>query len=1077
MGRPPDLPWLESSPTSIHLPKEVWHSGAASDVLEVGGDRLLVGTKTGGLWLAEPNGNALPLSFDWEFPDVLCLAQRTSPPRQFFCGTAGSLFHHIVTDPDPLTDWRPLNLPPDVTQVNRIVLQNSNLIIATDNGIWWAQFVSGDVVAWQQALMHGAFHLLIPLKGAWSGLARTGDRQIVAGTLIQGEAAPILFGEFGADGLVFSAPTLDTELDDREAMNRISIGSCDSAPARAYAVAFHDKATELDGKLTNPFSRFFRLFRSNNGGRSWKALSPFVSGAGVADSGMDRWIGGFEAGGPIKNLSVHPTLKDRLVLCGLHVLVSDEGGSDNPTFTPMGLSVVNGKPTFPAHMHDDSHTLRFAPDAASPNRVFIATDGGVFRAGDWTDPASFTSLHNKGLRTLQFLDPFGIWDFQGGLGSTLAPTGIVAGGLQDNGDVWKANHTKGTWQKSQGGDGGFNVLVGQHRYLHQVVDQMESSQDGTVYSQTLLSDGNLGPQQTVPLVNDAGEQLANKVDTAIEPVQQPTFRNGAGQLLYAVGWKKTRLYGIFADDNGDSPSCMKLADAPDPITTVASYDGFEVLYATTANQIFSMNPGSGESTLMKVNGVPVPPPPALPPIPTRILCTAPGQGLAAFSDPTGAPPPIVRRNGSHWDRTASSPVDPHAPRGSFIYGMDADDTDPDGLPLIMVSTESRVWASSDKGDSWKNVSAGLPVQPHCSDLRFNRFKRTWQLGTWGRSMWQAGRRVQVGVSSLIQSDYTHRHGHGNFEALVLIGEDLFHYYRNNTPGPINRWQRSVKIGGVVTAPACLIQSDWQQGAENKNFEALVLEGQDLWHWVRRNDSDMRWERQEQIGQTIDGTFHPLAVTGAASMIQGDYGTNADHGNFEALIPTADGLWHWAFDVDQGEWVPVAQVTSTPGAVGCITTSDYTTQGHFGLEALVFEPSNPVTGRITHYYWDLPARAWRPTAAFADNALGPACLIQSDFQKSADNRNLEAILWVQENGVPVLRHWFRRDDDGSLEWHRDDDTGIVSRSALGPASMVQSSYLSADHGNFETIFVDTGNDVWHSYREQSSYTWTADATVT
>src|ERR1043166_2309805 len=127
--------------------------------------------------------------------------------------------------------------------------------------------------------------------------------------------------------------------------------------------------------------------------------------------------------------------------------------------------------------------------------------------------------------------------------------------------------------------------------------------------------------------------------------------------------------------------------------------------------------------------------------------------------------------------------------------------------------------TSDRGANWSDVSAGLPRQPHCSDLRFNRFKRRWLLGTWGRSMWHAGKPVQVGVSSLIQSDYAKDGGHRNFEALVLIGEELFHYYKDNSLAN-NRWIRTPDpISKMATAPACIIQSDFPKDDDHHNFEA------------------------------------------------------------------------------------------------------------------------------------------------------------------------------------------------------------------------------------------------------------------
>jgi hypothetical protein len=84
---------------------------------------------------------------------------------------------------------------------------------------------------------------------------------------------------------------------------------------------------------------------------------------------------------------------------------------------------------------------------------------------------------------------------------------------------------------------------------------------------------------------------------------------------------------------------------------------------------------------------------------------------------------------------------------------------------------------------------------------------------------------------------------GNFEALVLEGTNLVHYWRDNsTPGL--PWNRGPIVSSGVTGPACLIESSFRADANQPgNFEALVLEGENLIHYWRDNSaSGTPWNR-------------------------------------------------------------------------------------------------------------------------------------------------------------------------------------------------------------------------------------------
>jgi hypothetical protein len=1095
---------MQASPSGILIRPEtlsapaVWQSGRVIDALHLGGGRLLVGSDTGGLWVAQPNGDGRPVSDDWNFPNVRCLERRRGFQDAILCGTEGALMSNLP-NLDPEAAWVALNLPDGVNTVYRIAsLDSSRTVIATNNGIWWAEHGNPfQVIGWRQALWRKMTGELVPLSGAWTGLARSGSLEVAAGSAGDSPADiifslhgitrhyhPILFGQFEENELVFLTPVIpEVSDDDFTKMLFVSIGSCDQFPNNVYAATFYnvDEPRKHAG--------LFHLLRSWDKGRSWHLMSKnLVAPPADAKGDLDSLTGEYKNGGPIKTISVHPTNAGRIAISGYLSSISDDfgvswlplGGSWTPD--PAGGSVFSFVPGSPLHV--DHHRLVFAPDAGHPERIVVCTDGGVFTADDWRNANSFGSIHNKPLRTLQFLSSAAYHrlnvnrTFLGSIGSTSLTRGLVAGGLQDNGNVWKPDHVRGIWQQQENGDGGFDVAFGADRFVHKIADpdgegDEDESSNPTAQISELLGNGNLGNPTDVPVVDADGNTVSSKLEAHFEPVQHPTFREGSGRLLHVVGWKDTEVFGLFAEDDGANPfwrSLGSLGDSADSVFTVACNDGSEVLIATVSNKIFRLDSANGDVASMVLSdslNIIVGGNPTKPTV-NRIVATGPGQAFAAFIDPLQAGPVIARRNGDVWERTASSPGDPLVLNRGVAFGMDADDNDPVSDPLVLVATESRVWASNNLGDRWFDVSAGLPAQPHCADLRFNRFKRRWLLSTWGRAVWQGGKLVQVGVSSLLQSDFLKGADHHNFEALILIGEELFHYSKDNG-NPQNRWVRTALLTDRATAPACIIRSDYLTDAEHKNFEALVLEGNQLTHFARDNDANgWPWRRVGTI---------PERVTGPASMIQSDYYEQEGHGNFEALIPTDNGLTHWCRHNGNGQWKRVAVLSTVKGSVGCITTSDYVNDpGHRAFEALIFEPQlHQDTGVLSHAFWNAPLGRWDRTRVLTDLALGPASLLQTDFIRGKKHHNLEAIVWKREGNKSVLRHFHRHDDQGSLNWSEDE---LISDNAQGPASFIQSDFRpNEDHGNFEVIFAEFDNEVWHRARDQSTGVWMDEGTVT
>ncbi|HZU46473.1 MAG TPA: hypothetical protein VFA16_04330, partial [Mycobacterium sp.] len=197
-----------------------------------------------------------------------------------------------------------------------------------------------------------------------------------------------------------------------------------------------------------------------------------------------------------------------------------------------------------------------------------------------------------------------------------------------------------------------------------------------------------------------------------------------------------------------------------------------------------------------------------------------------------------------------------------------------------------------------------------------------------------------------------------------------------------------------------------------------------------------------------------------SLIQSDYGLKL-HGNFEAVIMQGAQLWHWFRDNsrnDFGPWVRGTRITSdqdTVAAPGCLIQSDYLTGFHGNFEVVV--PLRQPSGKteLWHFYRDNndPRQPWirgiRVTGDH-DNVAGAACLIQSDFGTGAHG-NFEVVVPLQlGNGTTELRHFYRDNSNPRQPWIRGTRVTGDHDNVAGAACLIQSDFGTGAHGNFEVV---------------------------
>jgi hypothetical protein len=336
----------------------------------------------------------------------------------------------------------------------------------------------------------------------------------------------------------------------------------------------------------------------------------------------------------------------------------------------------------------------------------------------------------------------------------------------------------------------------------------------------------------------------------------------------------------------------------------------------------------------------------------------------------------------------------------------------------------------------------------------------------------------VANSCLIQGSFGTPANPGNFEALIVLENSLVHFWRDDS-APGFPWHRSVAVSTQITGPACLIQGTFGTPANPGNFEALVLEGNNLFHYYRDNTTPgFPWHKTVAVSS---------AATGPACLIQSTFGTPGNPGNFEALVLEGNNLFHYYRDNSAPgfPWHKTVAVSSSAVGPACLIQSTFATPGNPGnFEALVLEDNPAHPGfppyNLVHYWRDdsTPGFPWHKTVAVSSSAVGPACLIQSTFATPGNPGNFEALV-LEDNpahpGFPPynLVHYWRDDSTPGFPWNK---TVIVSSSAIGPASLIQGSFGTP--GNFEVLVAEEGNTVTHYWRDDSApgFPWHSDTVL-
>jgi len=724
-GTDDTIQWSQAGTTALAINKDqnIWHSGHVNAIVPLGGGAILVGSDTGGVWSVTANGDALPLSDDWDKPDISCMAIGPDSPNHFYAGAgANGVGAVYVSEPDsvflnfikwhevPLVDSAGNPLNTGTVQCMVVSRANRKLVLGCDRGVFWADIPA---LGQQHVFTQTAF---LPAMG-YSGAALGPNGIVVLATNGDGTSqSGILFGSWSSGDLLFQRATITGAIDASQ-MHRTSLASCDGQLLVMYVLSAAADSSML------------AVLKSTDGGQTWSRLQTTARGSKGKNLPLETVeVTGLQ--GDYNNcITVSPTDSAK-VLVGWRngPWISQDGGM---TWDAPHLNDDD------PHLHEDLHSLAFDPSDPSGQTFYAGNDGGVVVTRDLG--ASYTNEHNQHLHTLQFegngREFYGVFTPH-----TRAP-GVIGGGLQDNGNVYAAiDSGSDEFRQIENSDGHVMAFLQTGHVLHYNGNDVNKV-TAHRWDGTQLVEGTIVPVNTRgPGSTDVSNGLP---DAVVEVVSVPTFRSpDTEQLMYAMAtaFGSGDVYGLFANDDGgnmhwDYVGTVPISAQNGDVWALASLRGDNIFVGTQDGRIFSLSPRSKQPFEF---GVPLRG--TNPGEIWRICILRDGVGYAIYSSQGQGF--LLQSNFFSWDQLGSNDnvargVDFPTDEGQ-IYGFDIDRAAQP--PTLFASTDTRVFVSRDQGDTWKIATKGLPRRAHCTELRavaHDNGQRFLYLSTFGRSAWRA----------------------------------------------------------------------------------------------------------------------------------------------------------------------------------------------------------------------------------------------------------------------------------------------------------------------------------------------------
>ncbi len=401
-------------------------------------------------------------------------------------------------------------------------------------------------------------------------------------------------------------------------------------------------------------------------------------------------------------LAVHPTTPDTVFAGGVSLERSDNTGT---AWKPVNGT---GSDTETTALHADQHAL--VADPATPDVVYVANDGGVYRSDDRGD-----TWHKRsdGLVITEFYDA--------GVGSGSAP--LLGGGAQDGG-VLESVAGDLYWSRLLGGDGGQYVVDPADPTLRYY------DRDGLIIWKRVGS----GVQSAADNGIDRRDRLPWIGVIAMDPTASIPVANRVLYTGTTFVYKTANGAGLWARATNDLGAIVSaIAVAPgNPSVVYAGTQAGDIHVSTSA--------GNPPASWIKISRAPLPGRSV-----TRLAVDRSDAKIvyatfSGFDAATPAFPGHIFRGSDHtgawsWQRIDGVGVGVPALVPLPDIPANALEIDRDDADVLYVGTDVGVFRTTDAGVAWHGFDEGLPS---CivSDLTLDLGANVLYAATFGRGMYR-----------------------------------------------------------------------------------------------------------------------------------------------------------------------------------------------------------------------------------------------------------------------------------------------------------------------------------------------------